>query len=300
VAQALDYASCLFEMDYAELEAAVRRGSYAEGEASKRLYERVQAREARDEAQFVDAVNTNLRMGRILILVAGDGIRTEAERLVESLQSHAGFHFTLALVELAVFRLPEGGSLVVHPRTLAQTCMIDRGVVTIDDRRTSIRATAIAEPGPGLSKRRVNITAEQFHDAMEKLEAGLSDRIRVFLADLEALGVYPDYQRSLNLKWDPAEGKPVNLGYILRNGQVWTDASNWFVPLDLSHRYNEELADALGMAVEKKVRGDAWCIQKDGKAPTIVQIADRFGAWKKVIEKFLDRVSRRVAQIDTD
>jgi hypothetical protein len=148
VAQALDYASCLFEMDYAELEAAVRRGSFAEGEAPKGIYDLVQAREARDEAQFVDAVNANLRRGRILIFVAGDGIRTEAERLVESLQSHAGFHFTLALVELAVFRLPEEGGLVVHPRTLAQTCMIDRGVVTIDDRRTSIRATAIAEPGP--------------------------------------------------------------------------------------------------------------------------------------------------------
>src|SRR3546814_21173574 len=59
--------------------------------------------------------------------LVGDGIRSEVERLTESLQLHAGFHFTFALVELAVYGLPDIG-FIVHPRTLARTCMIERGV----------------------------------------------------------------------------------------------------------------------------------------------------------------------------
>jgi hypothetical protein len=58
------------------------------------------------ESEFVDAVSRNLRSGRVVVLIVGDGIRTETERLLESLQSHAGFRFTLALVELSVFMLP--------------------------------------------------------------------------------------------------------------------------------------------------------------------------------------------------
>ena len=45
--------------------------------------------EAPDESAFIDAVTTNLRRGRMLIVAAGDGIRTETETLAGLLQSHA-------------------------------------------------------------------------------------------------------------------------------------------------------------------------------------------------------------------
>lgn len=297
VAQALDYAACLFEMDYAELEAAALRGDFGNGEKPLRLYDSVEEFGPRDEPAFIDSVNRNLRNGRILILVAGDGIRTEAERLVGSLQSHAGFHFTLALVELAVYQVEGGDGLFVQPRTLAKTCMIDRGVVTIDDRRAAVRAPRAVEPDGGGHQRR-NITAEQFYEAMEERKHGLSDEIQLLLGDLEEIGVYPDYQRSLNLKWDPPTGKPVNLAYIFRSGQVWTDASNWFAPKELSHAYNEELAAALGVEVNRQARGDNWYVQIDGRAPRIEEIAGRFDAWRPVVERFLERLRRHLAEAD--
>lgn len=43
-----------------------------------------------------------------MVVVVGDGIRAETERLTDALQLHAGFHFTFALVEMGVFKLPEG------------------------------------------------------------------------------------------------------------------------------------------------------------------------------------------------
>lgn len=60
--------------------------------------------DALSEAEFVDAISANLARGRMLVLVVGDGIRREAEALSDLLQSHAGAHFTFALVELATWR----------------------------------------------------------------------------------------------------------------------------------------------------------------------------------------------------
>jgi hypothetical protein len=83
----------------------------------------------RPEEVFVDSVIRNLRRGRALILIVGDGIRVEAEILLGDLHRYAYFEFTLALIELAVFRLPGSNRLLVRPRALAKTEMIRRVVI---------------------------------------------------------------------------------------------------------------------------------------------------------------------------
>ena len=98
VAQTLDYASCLFEMDYSALETAVGRSETWKGKTPPQLHQLFLGADAPDPTTFIDAVNTNLKAGRILILVVGDGIRTETERLSSYLQSHAGARFTFGLV----------------------------------------------------------------------------------------------------------------------------------------------------------------------------------------------------------
>lgn len=294
IAQALDYASCLFEMRYEDLEEAALRGDFGDRPHAGRLFDVVVQGESIDEAAFVDAVNANLRRGRILILVAGDGIRSEAERLVGSLQSHMGSHFTLALVELAAYSLPGEGGVLVQPRTLVQTCMINRGVVTVDDRRAEVheaKTTAAAETRTGSG--RTTITAEYFFEAMEAQEAGLAKKIQGLLDEMEELGVYAEYKGSLNLKWDPPEGKSVNMGYITKAGVIWTEASNWMVPSELSHPYNEELADALGVEVHRE--GD-WSIRLAGHGLRIAQISDKLDAWPPVVARFQDRIREFLAQ----
>ncbi len=153
VAQALDYASCLFEWDYEELERAVLKASSGEGAGPASLYDLVAGKDGLALPAFIDAVNANLARGRILILVVGDGIRNEARKLASTLQSHAGAHFTFALVELNVFRAGEAGGILVCPRILAQTEMISRGVVEILDRRTVVSAPkAVPSAATGTDK----------------------------------------------------------------------------------------------------------------------------------------------------
>lgn len=297
VAQSLDYASCLFEMDYDELEKAALKGDFGDRKKPATLYDVFEGLEPKLEPDFIDAVNNNLRKGRILIIVAGDGIRSQTERLVDSLQSHAGFHFTFALVELAVFDLPDGSGRIVHPRTLVQTEFIERGIVHIDDQRATVLPPEIS--GKRESTQKSNISSEQFFEDIAKRGAEIPIKLKKFLNQLDALGVYPEYLGSLNLKYDPPSGKTINFGYIKRTGQVWTDAHMWGDPenIDLNELYQEELAHAVGGTVDKESL-QSWHVRISDKAPRIEQFVDHFDQWQVVIEKFLKRLKSRLVEKD--
>lgn len=85
-----------------------------------------------DEVEFNDALTHNLRRGRFLLLIVGDGIRAGVEAIAEYLEAHAGLHFSLGLVEMPIYVMPDGKRIVV-PRVLAKTKVITRNVVALPD-----------------------------------------------------------------------------------------------------------------------------------------------------------------------
>lgn len=126
VGQILDYAKELARFTVSDLQ---REVSKATGGGPTALLDMIRAAEpAVDEVQFNDNLTANLRRGRFLLLLVGDGIRERVEAIAEYLQGHAGLHFSLGLVELAIYNLPDGARLVA-PRVLAHTHVITRTVV---------------------------------------------------------------------------------------------------------------------------------------------------------------------------
>lgn len=241
VAQALDYVAALTLMGYETFEMAVARGQ----QAPTRLYDLVcDHPEALEEAEFIDAVALNLQRGRMLVLVLGDGIRTETEALSNLLQSHAGAHFTFALVELAVWRNPANDILVV-PGILAKTVMIERGIVRIDNGTASVYSIPVAA-----QKGAQSISSADFWEEMAKRDPSLPFALQSFLSALEPLGVYPDLKASLNLKLDLADhDKPINLGYIMKNGTFWPSPASATLPRTIWRPYFEALAEMVGGTV---------------------------------------------------
>lgn len=285
LAQAMDYAGCLFGMVYEELEAAVLMSEFAGGEKPASLYSLFDTSDGHSERDFVDAVNRNLRRGRIVVLVVGDGIRSETERLWDSLQAHAGFHFTFALVELSLYRLPDRDDLLVMPRTLARTVMIERGVVRIPDESASVTIETLPDRGnPALPG---SITVEEYFDALAGLDPALPDKMRDFIGKMQDLGVQPDFRKSLNLRWERPDGTLVNLGYIQKTGSVWTDTIRSRTPHHLADVYLEELAEALGGYVEREMMAPSYHVRIGGKAPRIDDVAHRLGAWAEVASRFI-------------
>ena len=59
------------------------------------------------------------------MLIVGDGIREGVENIVDFVQRHSGLHFTLALVEAALYR-DTANRIIVQPRCLARTEVLQR------------------------------------------------------------------------------------------------------------------------------------------------------------------------------
>jgi hypothetical protein len=219
VAQVIDYARCLTTWRYDDLELAVAKASLPRGDKPpQKMANLFRATADFDEASFVDNINRNLKRGRIVLILAGDGIREDAEALVDLVQDTAGARFTWALVEMPVFQLPDQLGFVVQPRLIARTVMIERGVVSISDDR--IRVAAPSEKELTTPK---SITEDEYFEALAKLHPQLPDELRRFIEEVAKVGVRPVFKGSMNLRWMGPDGLDRSLGYVQKDGQVWFD-----------------------------------------------------------------------------
>ena len=129
VGQILDYARELSRYGYEDLQRQVAIATKRQGNT---LYAMAQAAGSElDEASFVDRVARDLAVGRFLLLIVGDGIAEGTRRIGEYLRDQPGLAFEFGLIEIAEYRYREGATerLIVQPRVLAQTAVIERHVI---------------------------------------------------------------------------------------------------------------------------------------------------------------------------
>jgi len=201
------------------------------------------------------------------------------------LQSHAGAHFTFALVEIATWRDNVSGTILAVPNTLAQTVMIERGILTFEQGVPQIKAVPVQE-----SKKAHSLSEEMFYDELAKTDPKLPAAIRDFLKLLEPLGIYPELKASLNLKVDLAEApRAVNLGNITKKAQLWTDPAAWSTTESLALDYNRSFAQLIGgqVAHQKNI----YLKTASGSAPLIRDLLPQHAqGWMDAIEQLLDGV----------
>jgi hypothetical protein len=178
VGQIIDYAKDFSAWDSQTLEAAVKRSIGRAGDGMQKarsLYEIACPNGEIEEASFVDTVSRNLSLGRFLLLIVGDGIHEGVGRMTEFLQQYAGLHFTLAMVELALFAFPSGG-YIVQPRVLARTTNIDRGIVKVDPagRITITPSIPAAQRTNAGAATKMAITKERFFEQVDATFPGFS------------------------------------------------------------------------------------------------------------------------------
>lgn len=130
VGQILDYAKELALWTSSDVQREAKRRAGGEGNVLLDLV-RAAGYEV-DEIGFNDALTLNLRRGRFLLLIVGDGIRAGVETIAEYLQGHSGLHFTLGLVEMPIYQLADGARIVV-PRVLAKTQTLVRSVIEVPE-----------------------------------------------------------------------------------------------------------------------------------------------------------------------
>ena len=130
VGQILDYARELSRYGYEDLQRQVSIATRLPGNALYTLA--CAAGGTLSEAEFVDRVSRDLAAGRFLLLIGGDGITEGTRRIGEYLRGQPGLAFDFGLIEFAEYRARRSdGSeqIIVQPRILAQTVVVERHVI---------------------------------------------------------------------------------------------------------------------------------------------------------------------------
>lgn len=129
VGQIIDYAKELTKWNYEDLNNAILLA------CNKSLIELVKLNADTneiDEKYFIDSVAKNLKNGRLLLLIIGDGIHESVEEMADYLQQFAQINFTLALIELQVYLNLKDNSKLILPQTIIRTKEITRAIIKIE------------------------------------------------------------------------------------------------------------------------------------------------------------------------
>lgn len=130
IGQILDYAKELQTWSYSDLQREVSRRVGTKGNIPYALVK--ESFPSTDEAEFVDGVSNSLTQGDFMLIIAGDGIRSDTQAMVQYLDNTANMKFTLAMIEAAVYQTKDKDLTFIQPRTLFQTREIQRTVYVSD------------------------------------------------------------------------------------------------------------------------------------------------------------------------
>lgn len=292
VAQVVDYAKDIAAWDYEELQ---RRVHQARGDASQSLFELATGGAPDvDEQDFVDSVQRNMSLARFLLLIVGDGIHERAENLTEFLQRFGGLGFTLAMVELPLYRLDDG-RIVATPRVLMRTTEIVRTIVQVDDRRTVVAAPDLSPTG----KPRITTSSERvFYERLAAAAgAEVASEVEGFVGRLaDRLGIVASLGRgntiSLSLK---SADERFNFGLIQEDGTVWyfgiVNRTEDIGARAIGEEYLEALARIVGAEVDRSTTQTYWSVRRRGKHLPIAEYLRHGQAWIELIERTLERIA---------
>lgn len=171
VAQLIDYANAMAQWSYTDLSDAVGKARGDTGADPLIELVREDNEDDFDESRFVDTASRNLRLGRFLLLIIGDGIREDVEQMAEYLGQAPQLGFTLGLVEMTLYRSDhaKAGEFYVQPRIVTRTREVTRAVVEIREgvKREDVTVTIPEVKTPANGGRHI-LTEEEFFDHLSR------------------------------------------------------------------------------------------------------------------------------------
>lgn len=229
IGQALDYARALQRLSFEEFETAVGQ---ARGDAGFRLWPFVSSgrpeSETMPEVTFIDGVSRRLREAQVMILIIGDGIREELEDLAEFLQLHAGIHANLALVDISIWKLPDGRRIII-PRLPLKTATIVRGVVRVETTTSDVRVVE-AEPltradsvGKSAQRRQSprSGSAEEFLSLLRESDPGSADVVQSLFELAPEFGIEVRFSPQYAIFEVPTAGDQRTAFDVKYTGEIW-------------------------------------------------------------------------------
>lgn len=270
------------------------------------------------EADFIDSVARNLRLGRFLLLIVGDGIREGMEHMVEYLQETPQLHFSLGLVEMGMYRVGSNGNgpLLVQPRILTRTQEITRAVVEIKTavRHEDISVSLPAESKPKPAAGRKSLTEDLFFEELEKRSEPRVIQLAKWVLDnagnygLEI--VWGD--GGPLLKWvDDQTGEFFTFGQLDKDGKLgntgrlWRRCKKLGLPVDIAQNYFDAVTELIPGSVRKEFHSpklgarQILVMGEDGKPgdrPPLAPLSEHKEKWLQLIQRTTEELEEALGE----
>jgi hypothetical protein len=302
VGQILDYAKELNKWTFPDLDNSVKRYNQRYKNNSDGLLATVRKHTQLNESGdtfFIDNISKNLKRGRFLLLIVGDGIRESVEDMVEYLTRTPQLFFTLALVELQVYKLNQNdNSLIIVPQVVTRTKEIIRAVVKIEGNySTDVKVSIETDLGTEAEKRpykRTTITEEDFFEQLaQHTNKETTEFAHQITRDCEDLGldvVWNSGSFSIKLPDPRGSGVKIAIAHFMKSGSFNLGFSGpqfkeLQLPREISNRFASDTASLLPGMQPHLVKKHIW-----QKYSTLDDL-------KKVYPKFIDRVKKYLDEI---
>jgi len=311
VAQIVDYAKQVAEWSYDNLKDAILKAQICgtDDTDDPMLALANEYSEEVDEKRFIDRVSRNLRLGRFLLLIIGDGIHEDVENLANYLQQTPHIGFTLGLVELAAFYLnpQDENSLFIQPRVLARTREVTRAVVEI---RGSIAPSQVQvtipdekSSTPGIRK---TISEEEFFGELSQsikpefiesvrwvLDEAPKHDIEVKWADFGVTFRYYD-----NITSNLFSFGTFHRGGLFRNTQrLIRQCEKAGISRQIARDYLDVLAKLIPGSRRVKTP-TSEVLKLNGKWPPIVLLLSNKELWFNLIDETLEDIRKALEDVD--
>jgi hypothetical protein len=295
VAQSLEYAKALSKMSFDDLERAIKT---ARKDHNCRIYDFVENDpDVLDEARFIDAVSSNLRRGRLLLLVIGDGIREEAADLIEHLQGALLHQFIFAFVEIRFWRSDDGQVLAV-PTLPLKTQLIDRGFLRLDGGGV-IHGLEKASNIDGRDAPGRSLTETDFVEQFTKGSSQLSAQFSQFKAAAIDRGFQLTYAKAMSLRGSTSDGGQIYFMTVYPDQGLDTSRTNWsaenFDALDIAEEFHIRIAALMkGSTLKRTPKRTGWyVVDQNGKMPSFAQLLEKPEQLLEVLVWYAEALSER-------
>jgi hypothetical protein len=244
-----------------------------------------------DVGYFEDTVNKNLRLGRILMLLVGDRIRSSVVDMLSHINKYPHLAMNVALIELRYFHLVEDKQwpLLVVPSPLARTEIIERSIVQVNVTLDGSYQVKAEQKKMGATEKtsRTPLTEDEFWEKLEHQDAQSSENARKLIdyyRDKDGVHLEPRQNSIAVHLFAPESGQRISLFIIRTDGVIecWrTTVGDQLENGGLNRELMIEYVSDLKPMLNQKTK--SLSIYSSAKDVDVE-------AFKLVVDRFIDRV----------
>ena len=303
VGQIIDYAKELTNWTYSKLNESVKKSSQSYNQNSKGIIDLIKDFEELEEIEefkIIDNIERNLKRGRFLLLIVGDGIRESVEEMIDFLSNSPQIQFTLGLVELQVYKNPKlENDLIVIPNLITRTREITRAIIKIENNNSNnivTLETDFKEETKTKSQTiRTTIAEDDFFEQLKQnTDFETTEFAKKILFDAKENGHFVDWNQSTFVvkHIDPnGSGQKITLFVVDRKGLFYLmQSGEQLKRLGLS----TQIANEFAFETAKLVNG----IQQNAKNLDTWNKYAKITDIKPNYEKFINETENYIRKID--